>query len=135
MNSLVFTRLFPRLWWFELKSRKRASNVALMSSKARPRQTHMKAHGRSAKGYRYFEHYAGRTQAEKVIKAFGGVRALSRALNAAGTPKDPTCIYKWTYPYPRGTGGRIPAPAHYEIERAAQRLKINLPRDWKCCNE
>lgn len=61
-----------------------------------------------------------------VVERFGGVRSLMRALAASGTPKDPACIYRWLYPTPQGTGGRIPRLAWIDVQAAAKRAKIPL---------
>jgi hypothetical protein len=66
------------------------------------------------------------TQAARIIAKFGGVRDLMRALNAVGRPRNAASIYKWTYAYPRGTGGLIPASAWDDIYTAARHEGILL---------
>jgi len=63
-----------------------------------------------------------------VITAFGGPRNLARALKKVGLPKDAACIYRWSYPYPRGTGGRVPAHAYVDVLVAANWAKVDLSR-------
>ncbi len=61
------------------------------------------------------------TQAERVIRKFGGVRRLASVLKAIGKPKNPASIYRWTYPqYLGGTGGLIPTAAWPDILAAAR---------------
>lgn len=64
--------------------------------------------------------------AADVIARFGGARNLMRALEYVGLAEDPSCIYRWTYPYPRGTGGRIPRKAWAHVQIAAKRARVNL---------
>lgn len=60
-------------------------------------------------------------QAKRVIDRFGGPRRLARILKAIGRPKDPACIYRWTYPKERGgTGGIIPTSAWNDVLFAAR---------------
>lgn len=70
------------------------------------------------------------SQASRIIAKFGGVRDLMRALEAVGRPRNAASIYKWTYPYPRGTGGLIPLAAWSDIITAARHEGILLgPED------
>ena len=67
------------------------------------------------------------SQAERVIAKFGGARALSAALASVSTPRDPSVVYKWTYPKERGgTDGRIPTNAWDNILKAARKYGIIL---------
>lgn len=67
------------------------------------------------------------TQAERVIRAFGGVRPLMRALKAVKCPYNPATLYKWTYPYPKGTGGLVPLHARADVMKAAAKAGIQIP--------
>lgn len=63
-------------------------------------------------------------QAAHIINRFGGARSLSRALALVGEHRDPSTIYKWTYPKSEtngrgGTGGVIPSSVWSAIIRAA----------------
>lgn len=62
------------------------------------------------------------SQAHRVIAKFGRPRDLCRALIEAGVEevRDPSVVYRWTYPRPRGTGGLIPNPALPAILTAAR---------------
>lgn len=61
------------------------------------------------------------TQAERIVKKFGGARRLSSILLLVGKPRDPANIYRWTYSKERGgTGGLIPTSAWPDIIRAAK---------------
>lgn len=64
--------------------------------------------------------------ASDVVARFGSPYALSKALKKVGHPKNPACIYRWLYPYPKGTGGRIPKRAWMEIQIAAKRSGVSL---------
>lgn len=61
------------------------------------------------------------TQAERVLKKFGGARRLSAILLVVGKPRDPSCIYRWTYPKEKGgTGGLIPTSVWPDLILAAK---------------
>lgn len=61
------------------------------------------------------------TQAERIIKKFGGARDLMRALFKIGKPRNPVSIYKWTYSREGGgTGGLIPTSALSDVLAAAK---------------
>jgi hypothetical protein len=61
-------------------------------------------------------------QAHNVINKFGGARRLATAIN-----RDPTAVYKWTYPAKRGgTDGLIPSSALPLIMEAAELLDVKL---------
>lgn len=64
--------------------------------------------------------------ASHVIERFGGAYKLIKALAAVGHPKRASCVYRWLYPYPKGTGGRIPRQAWIEIQIAAHHAKVSL---------
>lgn len=69
------------------------------------------------------------TQADRVIRRFGGPRALRNALASTGNPKhyrDLASIYRWRYPKPSGTGGRVPSNAWPGIHAAARLEGIHL---------
>ena len=71
------------------------------------------------------------SQAERILKKFGGARNLSRAFEEIGKPKDPASIFRWTYPHPKGTGGRIPVDSVDAVLEAARREGILLTaEDW-----
>lgn len=70
------------------------------------------------------------SQAHRVIAKFGGVRDLCRSLAHVGTDvRDPSAVYRWTYPKPQGTGGLIPNPAIPGILRAARYEGVMLTDD------
>lgn len=64
--------------------------------------------------------------ARDVIARFGGLKQLVDALAAVGLPRERTVVYKWTYPYPTGSGGKIPRHAWPDIQIAAKRAKVSL---------
>lgn len=64
--------------------------------------------------------------ARDVVARFGGPYQLAKALAHVGYPKNAACIYRWLYPYPKGTGGRIPKKAWIEIQVAAKRAGVDL---------
>jgi hypothetical protein len=67
------------------------------------------------------------TQAERVIRQFGGVQGLVEALKKIGRPRDRVVVYRWLHPREkRGTGGRIPAQAWDDIFLAAKAVGLNL---------
>lgn len=67
------------------------------------------------------------TQAERIIKKFGGARRLAEALKAIERPYHHTTIYKWTYPKEvKGTGGIIPTAALPDVVMAARAAGILL---------
>lgn len=68
-------------------------------------------------------------QATGVFARFGGARGLMRALKAIGRPRNAASIYKWSYPYPKGTGGMIPASAWKDVLLAAKHEGILLKPD------
>lgn len=71
-------------------------------------------------------------QAERIIAKFGNARQLAAALAEVGAGRDPTAVYKWTYPREKGgTGGYIPAAAVDDVKRAAERRGVQLTgKDW-----
>lgn len=75
---------------------------------------------------------APQSQAEAIIRRFGGPMALASALAKAGTPRTPSAIYRWTYPKERGgSGGLVPTGAVMDVKRAATYAGITLrPEDW-----
>lgn len=70
-----------------------------------------------------------RTQSERVIQKFGGVRRLAHALKLIDKPINTSSIYRWTYPRPQGTGGIIPSQAWPSILEAARLLGILITRE------
>lgn len=71
-------------------------------------------------------HMTTNSQADRVITKFGGPRALRNAMASAGHPRDLVSIYRWRYPKPNGTGGRIPSSAWPGIHAAARLEGIHL---------
>lgn len=61
------------------------------------------------------------TQADRIIKKFGGAYSLAAKLGVSVST-----VYRWTYPKPRGTGGLIPAAVMPQILLAAEIYKIRL---------
>lgn len=73
-----------------------------------------------------------KNQADHILSAFGGPRALARVLKALFPDKkwDPSAIYRWTYPKSKGgTGGMIPSHALPYIVKAARIAGILLPQE------
>lgn len=67
------------------------------------------------------------SQAERVIRKFGGAKNLSRILLSLGRPRDPATIYRWTYPKEiGGTDGLIPTAAWPDLLMAARQEGIIL---------
>ena len=64
--------------------------------------------------------------AKVVIAAFGNGHALARALKAVGVHRNPATIYKWTYPFPKGTGNIVPKEAWPGIVAAAKKAGVVL---------
>lgn len=64
----------------------------------------------------------------EVVELFGGARKLMAALATVGHPRDAATVYKWTYPYPKGTGGHLPRQAEHDIVVAAERFHIDLSK-------
>ncbi len=61
------------------------------------------------------------TQAERILRRFGGARRLAYILQTIGRPRNFSTIYKWTYPKERGgTGGFIPYTSWNDILAAAR---------------
>lgn len=75
-----------------------------------------------------------RSQAQRIIAKFGGVRKLQEALHAIAPEKFKTTdiVYRWTHPKSkRGTGGLIPNGAIPYVEAAAKVEGIELTEsDW-----
>jgi hypothetical protein len=64
---------------------------------------------------------APETQAERIIRKFGGVPRLLELLRIVGKPRNKASVYKWTYPASKGgTGGLIPTSAWPAILLAAR---------------
>lgn len=60
--------------------------------------------------------------AERVIRAFGGVRETARALEL-----NPSSVCRWRKPKKaRGSGGLIPSEHHVDILVAARQLGKNI---------
>lgn len=60
--------------------------------------------------------------AKKIIQLFGGINPLATAIG-----KDPTTIYRWTYPKEKGgTGGTIPASSMKKVLLAAKQQGLSL---------
>jgi hypothetical protein len=71
------------------------------------------------------------TQTERIIKKFGSIQILHRALNDAGFKKDLATVYRWTYSKERGgTGGVIPKESLHDVVKAARTEGLYLsPED------
>lgn len=70
------------------------------------------------------------TQAERVIRKFGGVRPLLNALIECGRKRTRTTIYKWTYATEAGgTGGLIPPRALNDVLHAAKLVGIKFSQE------
>jgi hypothetical protein len=65
-------------------------------------------------GRRNEELWRQRGPAHRVIEAFGGTRALARALEIT-----PAAVTRWLYPRPAGAGGLIPSAQIMKILTAA----------------
>ncbi len=63
------------------------------------------------------------TQAERIVKKFGGVAGLEIALRAAGKARDISNIYRWIYK------GLVPSKALMDILLAAKYEGIRLSSD------
>lgn len=72
------------------------------------------------------------TQAERIIKKFGGVPELRKALQEAGVPRTESAIYRWSYPATRGgSGGVIPSETVHAINQVARTFGVLLTaEDW-----
>lgn len=67
------------------------------------------------------------TQADRIIKKFGGVLKLGIALKNVGCGRSISTIHKWTYPREKGgTGGQIPTAILFDILQAAKLAKVKL---------
>lgn len=61
------------------------------------------------------------TQAERIVRKFGGPYRLAKLLSRIGKPRDIATIYRWMYPKSRGgTGGVIPARSLAELIHVAR---------------
>ena len=61
------------------------------------------------------------TQAERIIKKFGGPGRLASILEQIGRSKHRSSIYKWVYPREKGgTGGLVPTAAWPDVFAAAR---------------
>lgn len=70
------------------------------------------------------------TQAERILKKFGGARRLAEILTLTGKMKTPSTIYRWTYSREKGgTGGLVPTSAWPDILVAARYAGIVLEDD------
>lgn len=67
------------------------------------------------------------SQAQRIIRKFGGARRLARLLEFEASR-----VYKWTYPRERGgTDGLIPPPVVPRIQTLAELEKVTLTdSDW-----
>lgn len=69
------------------------------------------------------------TQAERLFAKFGGAARFIAALERVGARRNKATIYKWTYPHPKGRGGRVPTTAWPDILLAARANGILLTPD------
>lgn len=62
------------------------------------------------------------TQAERIIRKFGGVGYLFKALQAVGEYRSRTTIQRWKFPkgFHRGSGGIIPTQSLHAVSKAAR---------------
>lgn len=65
-------------------------------------------------------------QAKKVFEKFGGVKRFQQALEVVGCHRELCNLYRWTYPWPKGTGGVIPPTAWPMVLLAARHEGILL---------
>ena len=100
------------------------SNLPRQSYQIGPGRRHF--HRLDKKDWRRAGTHGIAAYAPAVVERFGGVGRLVEALAKVGHPKDRACIYRWLYPYPKGTGGRIPRKAWIHIQEAAKHVKISL---------
>jgi amino-acid N-acetyltransferase len=80
--------------------------------------------------------YPRSNQAARIIAYFGGARELAKALQALndeGYARDPSSIYRWTYPRSRGGhDGVIPGDMILAVKAAARLLGIVIPdHEWR----
>lgn len=72
---------------------------------------------------RYTGELGPMSQAERVIKRFGGAYKLAKLLVGTAEPRTPSSVYRWTYAKEKGgTGGVVPArlwPHLFEAARMA----------------
>lgn len=67
------------------------------------------------------------TQADRIIKKFGGAIKLGLALKKIGCGRSLSSIHKWTYPKEKGgTNGLIPNAVLFDIVQAAKVAGIKL---------
>ena len=68
------------------------------------------------------------SQAQRVLRLFGGARKLASLLLIVGKPRDPSNLYRWTYSREKGgTGGLVPTSAWADILLAARLEGIIVP--------
>lgn len=76
---------------------------------------------------------ASRTQAQRIIDAFGGAYNLSRALMLVGKEealRSVPSIYRWTYPVHKGgSAGLVPLNAMHWIKKAASLTNVTLTEE------
>jgi hypothetical protein len=73
------------------------------------------------------------TQADRIIKRFGGARPLAAAIReATGKKCDPSRVFRWRMPRENGgTGGLIPGAAVPGVKAAARLMGVLLhDDDW-----
>lgn len=73
------------------------------------------------------------TQADRIIKRFGGARPLAQAIReATGKKCDPSRVFRWRMPRENGgTGGLIPGAAVPGVKAAARLMGVLLhDDDW-----
>lgn len=61
------------------------------------------------------------TPADRAIAAFGGVRALARAVK-----RNPSSVQRWTKPKPMGLNGRVPSVLQSEILKLSKERGLGL---------
>lgn len=82
--------------------------------------------GYDTRSFTYF------TQAELIIRRFGGHKRMAEIFALLGMPYNLSTIYRWNYPKEKGgTGGVIPTTAWPEIQKAARLEGVLLkPEDF-----
>lgn len=77
-----------------------------------------------------FQRIGPETQAERVLRKFGGARRLSDALKAVDRYRNVATIYRWTYSRSiGGAGGLIPSSGLRDVMLAARHAGIILTAD------
>lgn len=71
-----------------------------------------------------------KSQADRLIRKFGGARNLMRILKKIGEPLTAATIYRWAYPKEKGgTGGLIPTRTWPTLFRAAKYAGVFISQE------